>query len=30
MFISFLGEETYDPAVPLSADPTFVCDPIDG
>ncbi|KAI9864387.1 MAG: hypothetical protein M1813_003307 [Trichoglossum hirsutum] len=26
----FLGEETYDPAVPLSSDPTFVCDPIDG
>ncbi|KAI9774088.1 MAG: hypothetical protein M1840_005181 [Geoglossum simile] len=26
----FLGEETYDPASPLSADPTFVCDPIDG
>ncbi|KAI9769289.1 MAG: hypothetical protein M1839_003766 [Geoglossum umbratile] len=28
--LSFLGEETYDPAVPLSSDPTFVCDPIDG
>ncbi|KAI9817353.1 MAG: hypothetical protein M1832_004659 [Thelocarpon impressellum] len=26
----FLGEETYAPGTPLTADPTFVVDPIDG
>ncbi|MCJ1250825.1 hypothetical protein MMC30_008053 [Trapelia coarctata] len=26
----FLGEETYTPGTPLTAAPTFICDPIDG
>ncbi|KAI4923019.1 hypothetical protein J4E90_001455 [Alternaria incomplexa] len=27
---AFMGEETYKPGDTLSADPTFICDPIDG
>lgn len=27
---SFMGEETYQPGAKLGAEPTFICDPIDG